>query len=239
MQNPTKNKTPFYKTWVFYKKWTFWVVVIYLSLVVIHTVCLIFSKGENRLLNSNEFGDFLAGTFAPLAFFFLLLGYKQQSIEIQNNTQERLEQKRQSLLLSQPFFHFKDLFGFIIQPTNDPYYFNFSFTLSNSRAICRQLFILVSFEDSLIGQLPTGDTSFGFISNNFDDQRDFFLITESEHIIFEDDYVVVYLLINYTDLNDSIQMQSLKLYFKNDSDGGYKYTHYIVHENSYQNKILV
>ncbi|HFL2934265.1 TPA: hypothetical protein ACG1TM_005868, partial [Klebsiella pneumoniae] len=64
-------------------------------------------------------------------------------------------------------------------------------------------------------------------------------ITESEHIIFEDDYVVVYLLINYTDLNDSIQMQSLKLYFKNDSDGGYKYTHYIVHRNSYQNKILV
>ncbi|EMN9117481.1 hypothetical protein ACOUV0_12940 [Acinetobacter baumannii] len=223
----------------FYKKWTFGVVVIYLILVVIHTICLIFSKGENRLLNSNEFGDFLAGTFAPLAFFFLLLGYKQQSIEIQNNTQERLEQKRQSLLLSQPFFHFKDLFGFIIHSTNSPYYFNFSFTLSNSRAICRQLFILVSFEDSLIGQLPTGDTSLGFISNNFDDQRDFFLITESEHIIFEDDYAVVYLLINYTDLNDSIQTQSLKLYFKNDSDGAYKYTHYIVHENSYQNKILV
>ncbi|WP_375037953.1 hypothetical protein [Acinetobacter sp. RW6] len=234
MQNPIPNKT-----WVFYKKWTFWVAVIYLSLVAIHTVCLIFSKGENRLLNSNEFGDFLAGTFAPLAFFFLLLGYKQQSIEIQNNTQERLEQKRQSLLLSQPFFHFKDLSGFIIRSSVGPYYFNFSFTLSNSRAICRQLFILVGFEDSLIGQLPSGDTSFGFISNNFDDQRNFYLLAESELIIVEDEYAVVYLLINYTDLNDSIQMQSLKLYFKNDKDGGYIYTHYIVHENTYQNKILV
>jgi len=224
MHNPTTNKTSYYKTWVFYKKWTFWVVVIYRSLIVIHTVCLIFSKGENRLLNSNEFGDFLAGTFAPLAFFFLLLGYKQQSIEIQNNTQERLEQKGQSLLISQPFFHFKDLSGFIIRSSDGPYYFNFSFTLSNSRAIYRQLFILVGFEDSLIGQLPTGDTSFGFISNNFDDKRDFYLITESENIIIEGEYAVAYLLINYIDLNDSIQMQSLKLYFKNATDGGYIYS---------------
>ncbi len=82
MENPVPPKQPFYKTWVFYKKWTFWVVVIYLSLVVIHTVCLIFSKGENRLLNSNELGDFLAGVFAPLAFLFLYLGYLQQGKEL-------------------------------------------------------------------------------------------------------------------------------------------------------------
>lgn len=82
VQNPTTDKTPFYKAWKFYKKWTFWVVVIYLSLVVIYTVCLIFSKGENRLLNSNELGDFLAGVFAPLAFLFLYLGYLQQGKEL-------------------------------------------------------------------------------------------------------------------------------------------------------------
>lgn len=218
----------------FYKKWTFWVVIIYLILVVTHTVCLIFSKGENRLLNSNEFGDFLAGVFAPLAFFFILLGYKQQSIEIQNNTEERLEQKRQSLLLSQPFFHFKDFHGFIIY-SDGSYLFNLSLVLSNSRAICRQLNILISFENSLVGQIPSGVTSYGFINNNFEDQRNFHLMIESNNLNCEGDYAFVYLLINYTDLNDSLQMQSLKLFFKKDNDGDYKFSHYVVHTNSYQN----
>lgn len=47
--------------------------------IAIYTFCSIISDGENRLLNSNELGDFLAGTFAPLAFLFLYLGYKQNS----------------------------------------------------------------------------------------------------------------------------------------------------------------
>ena len=51
---------------------------------------------------------------------------------------------------------------------------------------------------------------------------------------FENEYAVVYLLINYTDLNDLTQMQSLKLLFKNDKDGSYSFSHYIVDKNSYQ-----
>ncbi|MDO7460698.1 hypothetical protein Q5X55_02950 [Acinetobacter baumannii] len=227
MQNQSPLKRPFFKTWIF------WAIFIYLLIIFFYTVNFYLSDGENKPLPSNEFGDFLAGVFAPLAFFFILLGYKQQSVEIQNNTQERLEQKRQSLLLSQPFFHFKSFSGFIIN-SDDSFFFNLSLSLSNSRAICRQLFLLLSFEDSLVGQIPAGDTSFGFINNNFEDQRDFYLITESTHLNFENEYAVVYLLINYTDLNDLTQMQSIKLLFKNDKDGSYSFSHYIVDKNSYQ-----
>ena len=35
----------------------------------------------------NELGDFLAGTFAPLAFLWLVVGYFQQSKEIEQNTE--------------------------------------------------------------------------------------------------------------------------------------------------------
>lgn len=34
----------------------------------------------------NEFGDFIAGAFAPLAFLWLVLGYYQQGKELQQNT---------------------------------------------------------------------------------------------------------------------------------------------------------
>ena len=34
----------------------------------------------------NEFGDFLAGAFSPVAFFWLVLGYLQQQKELQQNT---------------------------------------------------------------------------------------------------------------------------------------------------------
>lgn len=40
----------------------------------------------------NNFGDFWAGTFAPLAFWWLVLGYFQQGIELRQNV-EALEQQ--------------------------------------------------------------------------------------------------------------------------------------------------
>lgn len=40
-----------------------------------------------RGLAPNEIGDFLAGAFAPLAFFWLVLGYLQQGEELQQNTE--------------------------------------------------------------------------------------------------------------------------------------------------------
>lgn len=58
------------------------------------------SDGENVLLPSNELGDFLAGAFAPLAFLFLILGYKQQGQELKLQAQELAnlvaEQKKQN-----------------------------------------------------------------------------------------------------------------------------------------------
>src|SRR5688572_10823164 len=51
-------------------------------------------------LSPNEIGDFLAGAFAPLAFFWLVIGYKQQSIELSLNTDtlvSQVEEMRQSV----------------------------------------------------------------------------------------------------------------------------------------------
>lgn len=38
-------------------------------------------------LKPNEMGDFLAGTFGPLAFFWLICGYLQQGAELKQNTE--------------------------------------------------------------------------------------------------------------------------------------------------------
>lgn len=81
MQNQTPEKIPFYKSWVFWA-------VIYGVLILGYNLAFIFIDPENKvLLTSNELGDFLAGVFAPLAFLFLYLGYKQQGRELQQNTQ--------------------------------------------------------------------------------------------------------------------------------------------------------
>lgn len=41
----------------------------------------------------NNLGDFLAGVTSPIAFFWLILGYFQQSRELQLNTQALTDQK--------------------------------------------------------------------------------------------------------------------------------------------------
>lgn len=45
-------------------------------------------------LPPNEFGDFLAGAFAPLAFLWLVIGYAQQGEELQQNTAALLQQEK-------------------------------------------------------------------------------------------------------------------------------------------------
>lgn len=40
-----------------------------------------------RAMKPNEMGDFLAGTFGPLAFFWLICGYLQQGVELKQNTE--------------------------------------------------------------------------------------------------------------------------------------------------------
>ena len=46
----------------------------------------------------NELGDFLAGIFAPIAFFWLILGYMQQGKQLEQNT-KALEQQERALQL--------------------------------------------------------------------------------------------------------------------------------------------
>lgn len=83
----------------FYKKWTFWGILIVLGLygciIGFYTYKAFHAPGENRLLNSNELGDFLAGVFAPLAFLFLYLGYLQQGEALRKSNDHLSEQLKQ------------------------------------------------------------------------------------------------------------------------------------------------
>jgi len=73
-----------------------WSTALYIGVVVTVVVC----KGPSALwsLPLNAIGDFLAGAFAPLAFLWLVIGYRQQNIELSLNTDTlvaQLEEMRQ------------------------------------------------------------------------------------------------------------------------------------------------
>lgn len=55
---------------------------IWLGLILIYSVL---ARTEFGQLKPNEIGDFLAGVFAPLAFFWLVLGFFQQGSELRNS----------------------------------------------------------------------------------------------------------------------------------------------------------
>lgn len=51
-------------------------------------LCLtIITMNLNPMVSWNEFGDFLAGAFSPVAFLWLVLGFVQQQKELQQNTE--------------------------------------------------------------------------------------------------------------------------------------------------------
>lgn len=56
------------------------------------------SNGYSLPTSLNELGDFLAGIFAPIAFFWLILGYIQQGKQLDQNT-TALEQQEKALQL--------------------------------------------------------------------------------------------------------------------------------------------
>lgn len=68
-------------------------IAIYILAVFIYTAifCLINFK-HLTLLDSPSLGDFLSGLFAPIAFLYLLLGYKQQEKALNQTNQDILEQ---------------------------------------------------------------------------------------------------------------------------------------------------
>lgn len=61
-------------------------IFIYIAFVVFYTLLFYFFDDSKKVpLTSNELGDFLAGIFAPLAFLFIFLGFKQQGEAIKNS----------------------------------------------------------------------------------------------------------------------------------------------------------
>lgn len=74
--------------------WGIGITVIWL--VVIVAFWIFGSLGSPKSLN--ELGDFLAGIFAPVAFFWLILGYVQQGKQLEQNT-KALEQQERALQL--------------------------------------------------------------------------------------------------------------------------------------------
>jgi hypothetical protein len=66
----------------------FWSLFFYLGFLILYIlIFLYFYANRSAAMSLNEIGDFLAGTFSPLAFLFLYLGYRQNSkaLEIQAN----------------------------------------------------------------------------------------------------------------------------------------------------------
>lgn len=88
---------------MFFKSKTNLLIFAYLSIVFIYTIIFIFFEPSQKvLLTSNELGDFLAGVFAPLAFFYLYLGFKQQGKAINDSNihiSEQLEIQKEMMEL--------------------------------------------------------------------------------------------------------------------------------------------
>ena len=70
-----------------------------ITVVWLAAILLFWFFGGLKLPESlNELGDFLAGIFAPVAFFWLILGYVQQGKQLEQNT-KALEQQEKALQL--------------------------------------------------------------------------------------------------------------------------------------------
>lgn len=95
-------------------------ICLYCCTVIIYTIIYIVFFGDHKqLLELNSFGDFLAGIFSPLAFFFLYIGYKQntkaleiQAEELQKSTealQYQVEEMKKSVEEQQKAFKFQEV----------------------------------------------------------------------------------------------------------------------------------
>ncbi len=216
----------------FYKLWPFWFVLLYLSFIIIYSIAFKNTSGEIVLLASNELGDFLAGVFAPLAFLFLYLGYKQQGEELRNSVSQQTElastakkeldltieqmnkNNKFQLIQAQPFFHINDsnvlIKNYLDSEHNDINHFQISFKLKNSRSLCRSLWFSYSLEEDSPGYLLDG-TTFDIVDK---DLKDFKIISlHSRHPIEADSFfnLTFYLQLNYTDAYDTPQLQTIKI----------------------------
>ncbi|WP_151817525.1 hypothetical protein [Acinetobacter oleivorans] len=68
-------------------------IAIYMLAVLIYTAVFCLTNFKHlTLLDSSGLGDFLSGLFAPIAFLYLFLGYKQQEKALNQTNQDILEQ---------------------------------------------------------------------------------------------------------------------------------------------------
>ena len=63
--------------------------------VVLIGVIIFFNWKAASTLSLNEWGDFLAGITAPMAFLWLIIGYMLQSKELKMNTEALFEQSNE------------------------------------------------------------------------------------------------------------------------------------------------
>ena len=59
------------------------------------SIIIYFNWETSSSLKLNEWGDFLAGATAPMAFLWLIIGYMLQSKELKMNTQALFEQSQE------------------------------------------------------------------------------------------------------------------------------------------------
>lgn len=65
----------------------FYFLTLYLGVLFIYAAIFHIGFADySKAMPLNEIGDFLAGVFAPIAFLFLYLGYRQQGEEMKQNT---------------------------------------------------------------------------------------------------------------------------------------------------------
>ena len=70
-------------------RWGIWGTALYLGALLGYGV---FAWRDFTALSPNEVGDFLAGAFAPLAFLWLVLGYRMQALELEQNSKALRQQ---------------------------------------------------------------------------------------------------------------------------------------------------
>jgi hypothetical protein len=73
----------------------FWAWIATAFWVIFWAVMLLGEWPQARLMKFNEWGDFFAGVFAPLAFLWLIVGYRQQAHEIGQNREALLLQAKE------------------------------------------------------------------------------------------------------------------------------------------------
>lgn len=80
----------------------FWLLTCYLIFIIIYfLIFLIFYADHSKAMALNELGDFLAGSFSPLAFIFLILGYMQNNKNLEQNSEALIQQAKALQLQSE------------------------------------------------------------------------------------------------------------------------------------------